>query len=316
MGAALSFLFLVGLWGGAMAKPAWPTLVAPRATIQGGLRYFGLAAIDCGYDDPLDSTSKTNYADEVAAFSNLAHICPFAIDEDLRPRLAQLNARGLAGLLYVEHLLFEQVPDAGLPSGYRLVLAPKAKANWNAFLAASGGTFHNGQVAAVYLVDEPAWHALAPQELALAASWIEASLPHIPALIIEGPYSVERLVLPPSIDWVGFDQYGVVDPSQDPMYLANLAALEAKLTRQEQRLVLVPDTLWLPEYSQLGLTPELMGEVTANYLLLALSQPRVVALIGYLWPGGMDSPSQLGARQLPPVAQEKIAWIGRFITHK
>ncbi len=122
--------------------------------------------------------------------------------------------------------------------------------------------------------------------------------------------------MPQSIDWVGFDQYGTVDPGQDAMFLANLAALEAKLTRPEQRLVLVPDTLWPPDYVQLGLPPELMGDVTANDLLLALFNPRVVALIGYLWPGGLDSPVQLGARQLPPKAQEKITWIGKFITHK
>jgi len=35
------------------------------------LQTYGFALIDCGYDDPLDSSATTDYLDEVAAFLTL-----------------------------------------------------------------------------------------------------------------------------------------------------------------------------------------------------------------------------------------------------
>ncbi|RMF73297.1 MAG: hypothetical protein D6738_09095 [Acidobacteria bacterium] len=78
-------------------------------------------------------------------------------------------------------------------------------------------------------------------------------------------------------------------------------------------MVIVMDAQWRPDYFLLGWSQETMAEVAANYYTLAESDPDVIALIGYLWPGGLDLPVQLGARELPPVVQDEYVSIGRSI---
>lgn len=45
--------------------------------------------------------------------------------------------------------------------------------------------------------------------------------------------------------------------------------------------------------------PEDMLGVAQSYAALAAREPDVVGVLGYLWPGGLEGPEQLGARELP-----------------
>ena len=56
-----------------------------------------------------------------------------------------------------------------------------------------------------------------------------------------------------------------------------------------------------------------MGIIALNYYRLSLSNDRVVGIIGYLWPGGLDSADQLGARDLPECVQGVYWQIGSVI---
>jgi hypothetical protein len=281
----------------------------------GHLAYFGFVGVDCGLDDPHDGSSKINYSDEVASFSNLAHLCLFAETEDLAPRLAGLHALGMRALVAIEPLLFDTLPDPSLPAGARTSLRFNYVARWSAFLAANAGSFTPESVAAIYLVDEPTWHGLPATDLALAANLIESTLPSLPCLVIEAGPAVAQLQVPVSVDWVGFDEYGTLDPKSDANYLHLMDTLEAKLTAS-QRVVLIPETQWLPAYAAAGVQPADMALVLRSYEALALARPKVIALIAYLWPGGLDEPAQLGARELPPSVQLAIQAVGRGITHK
>jgi len=41
-----------------------------------------------------------------------------------------------------------------------------------------------------------------------------------------------------------------------------------------------------------------------------------VALIGYVWPGGVDAPNAQGARELPQSVRDEYERIGKLITGK
>ena len=48
-----------------------------------------------------------------------------------------------------------------------------------------------------------------------------------------------------------------------------------------------------------GIAPEDMDDVAGSAVALAASEPDTVAVLGYLWPGGVEGEQQLGARELP-----------------
>lgn len=67
-----------------------------------------------------------------------------------------------------------------------------------------------------------------------------------------------------------------------------------------------------------GVRPADMGAPAASSYRVAASDPDVVALIGYLWPGGIDPahPGELGARDLPDNVWQIYRQIGRQIIKK
>lgn len=68
--------------------------------------------------------------------------------------------------------------------------------------------------------------------------------------------------------------------------------------------------------SQAGISKNEMKQVAISYYELAKSESKVIALIGYTWPGGFDTTSALGARQLPQEVQNEYIRIGKEITGK
>ena len=271
-----------------------------RASGNEQLTYFGFALVDCGFDAPNDEEGVTNYIEEVAGFTNIGQLCVFAPDEPVGERLALFRQHGVKALLYVEGILFEHVPHALAPMGTKLVLRADAEARWAAFVALNREGLTAENIAALYLADEPTWNGLSEAELARAVQIVEALLPGLPTMVIEGYPVVDKMVVPEALDWVGFDRYDLFEPDTDKAWLDALAQVYAARTRADQKIVIIASTQWLPEYaSGAGVQPDEMVDVVTRYEKIARSYPDVVALLGYTWPGGFDAPEQLGARDLP-----------------
>ena len=281
----------------------------------GHVQEFGFVGVGCDLVRP-GGPSSGDYLDEVAAFSTTAHLCPRgetldAAATDLAARIDRYAARGVRPFVDVQGLLFEPSGGVAPSGGPAVALAPTAEAVWEAFAAVLAA--RSGSLAAVYLADEPTWNGVPAADLAQAARIVEATLPDVPILVVEASPALRDLVVPPEVDWVGFDRYGVADPNADAAYLADLAALKAARSRPDQRVALVLDAQWLPLFEEAGLSPGDMGGVAESYAALAARDPSVVALVGYLWPGGLDDPEQLGARELPAGVRETYREIGQRV---
>ena len=278
-----------------------------------GLSYFGFAAIDCAWDDPTDSESKSNYADEVAGFTNIAQLCVFSPQDVLGERLTTFKKFGLKAVLSIEPVLFESRADADSPSGERISLLPDAERRWRAFVQLNKSWLTPEYMAAVYIADEPVWRGVSETDFSSAVEIVKASLPELPTMTTEAYPVLDKMLVPTTLDWLGFDRYGHADPAHDDVWLTDLETVHAARTRTDQRIVIVADTQWYPDYEGLGLAPDDMAGVALSYFELAAKNPEVVALIGYVWPGGLDLPGQVGARGLPENVQNTFGAIGRSV---
>lgn len=262
-------------------------------------------------DDPHDEAGPRNYVDEVAGFTNIAHLCP--LDLDITAQAEEIVDGGSRAFVDLTLLLFEAVPgEAPVGSGSQLRLRADATTLFEAFVEASNPVLDGEHVAAFYLIDEPIWNGTPPQEVATAAALVDDAFPEIPITVIEAYPVVDDAVFPEGVDWVGFDRYLVPDPSTDPTYLAELETVRARAT-DDQDLVIIMDAQWFSLYDKVPLSEEDMADVARNTYELAASRDDVVAIIGYTWPGGLDVPEQLGARSLPEGVQTAYREIGQAI---
>lgn len=275
------------------------------------LQYFGFVGVHCGLDDPHDADDKTVYVDEVAGFTNVAHVCP--LDLDISPQLTTVVASGNRALLDLTGVLFEPEPGSP-PSGNpdRLALASNVAEVWSAFVTTNADVLNTEHIAAIYVVDEPVWNGVHAEELEAAVALVDAEFPDIPLLVVEAYPVVDAALFPAGVDWVGFDRYFIPDPSTDADYLADLATVRQR-ARADQSLVLILDSQWFPFYEKIPLSQADMETVAQRYYDLALSEPDVVALIGYSWAGGIDGDMQFGARDLPASVIEAYQAIGNDI---
>lgn len=307
---ALTIILLTGL-GTACSNPAG-TPVPTNAS----LRYFGYALIDCGLDDPTDTTHQKNYVSEVASFSNVAQMCVFDPSENIVDRLQLMSKNDLRALLSVQAIFFVGNPDSSQGSGMNFDIHPQYQMRWERFVSNNNLSQNIAAIAAFYVADEPVWNGITFSELKVAADVIKASFATVPTAIIEAPDGIRNLQVPLSIDWIGFDRYAVARPDTDLGYNSELALLKSKRSRPEQKILLVMDAQWLPFYGDAGYSPKRMKSVASRYYNLAKSDPDIIGIIAYLWPSGFDDPHQMGARQLPIKVIDEHVRIGRLITGK
>ena len=284
--------------------------------IEPSLQYFGYALVDCGFDDPLDNVTQTNYITEVASFTNIAQMCVFDPNENILGRLQLMSESGLKALLSVQAIFFVGTPDATQGGGMNYDIHPQYQARWDEFLRTNNLLESHAGIAAFYVVDEPIWNGVSFAELKLAADAIKASFPSVPTAIIEAPAGIAALQVPTSIDWIGFDHYAIAQPDSDLTFKNELTLLKSKRSRASQKLLLIMDAQWLPFYGAAGYTESYMAKVAASYFKLAQSDPEVIGIVGYLWPGGLDDPLQKGARNLPQIVIDEHMRIGKLITGK
>ncbi|MFO0550978.1 MAG: hypothetical protein U0271_21485 [Polyangiaceae bacterium] len=267
----------------------------------GSVRSFGFVAVGCAFDDPLDPEQKGDYFDEVASFTNIAHVCAFQPNLDLTGKLTALASSGGRAVLDLTALLFESGvdPDTGVLVN---TLRVDADQRWADFVATNSAVLDAAHVAAFYPVDEPTWTGVSTIDLESAAALTKTTHPDVPVLLIEAYPALPQLVVPTNVDWVGFDRYYIAAPDSDPSYQSDWETLKAARSRPDQKLVLILDSHYTDGHQQAGLTPDDMRAVAESATALAAREPDVVAVLGYLWPGGLEGPQQLGARELPTAA--------------
>jgi hypothetical protein len=307
--------------------------IAPsRATTTNpNLQYYGFVAVDSHWHDPLDTEvtpigvppGRTNYIDEVAPFTNANHMTVFGATDNVVSRLDNFAAHGSKALLDVHAVLFwnsgsgEPAPDPNSAA----VLQPwtDQAQRWSSWVSLNQAALDATHVATLYIADEPYLNGLTFAQLEAASDLVKASKPDLPVSFIEAWSALDKLRVPTSTDWVGFDDY-VSNPNDDPTYRAELALVEAARSTSTQKIVLVMWAEWhaagtVQAYPRPPATPVTMGQVADSYYALAQSDPNIVAVVGYIWAGGIDG-SILGARDLPQMAKDEYIRIGHEITGK
>ncbi len=261
---------------------------------------LGFVAVVCGLDDPHDDEATRNYIDEVAGWTSLNHVCLDSPAESTR-RLAATKGRFTA-LVHVEPVFFE--------GGRRLRWQEAADRLWPIYAEAIRAA---GVMPVFYLADEPQLRHLDPALLSRAARMIRNEFPAARIAVVEAYLPDQPLVIPPEIDLWGFNAYTLRNPGADPGYLAQLDRAEAALA-PHQSLILVADAMFTPIHARARLTPADMAEVALAYERLARARPRVTAMIGYTWTGGIDGPDELGLRDLPAPVRDTWRAIGLRLT--
>ena len=284
---------------------------------EGHLKYFGFTLIDTFWDDPLDSDTKTNYLDEVAAFTNIADLLVVQPSDKIIDRLSFMQVNKVKAILHVNELFFENVGTGG-PSGLKYSLRTDYKERWDIFVMTNDLNSTKSTIGVFYLGEEPTWNGISFAELKAASDYIKSSISDIPIMLVEAYTTVNQLKVPSSIDWIGFDHYFIKDPKNNPAFLNELSIIKSKLSTENQHIVLIMDSHFIEEgHGDFGgINKNEMGIVANSYYELALSEPKVVALIGYTWPGGFDTPTMLGARQFPQHIKDEYRRIGKEITKK
>ncbi len=280
------------------------------------LMFFGFTLVDTYWDDPTDTNTKANYCDEVAPFSNIADILVVAPQDDVVARMQKMQQVGMKSILHVAELFFERRGDSA-PSGNNYSLRADYKDRWDLFNRTNELSKNRSLIATFYLGEEPTWNGIDAAELKDAADYIKARNPENPIMIIEASSTITNLVVPNSVDWVGFDHYFIKDPKNDTQYRNELELLKTKLSAS-QRLVLILDSHYIEAaHGALGgIALNDLQMVASSYYSLAKEEPKTIALLGYFWPNGFDSPNSIGARGMPSKVMNEYIRIGKEITGK
>lgn len=268
------------------------------------LSHFGFAAIACDHDDPFDGDGKTDYSDEVAAFSNLNQVCPTGQVDIDTTRLTDA-AQSYDPLLYIEPVFFDPASGARYPQD-------QAEALWNNVRQAITNSGIDPARIVFYLFDEPTLRGVALADLEPVATQIKSVYPTAKILLIEAFSATKAPIVPAYVDLWGFNAYTVRDPAAEPLYTDYLDAAAAQL-RDGQALVIVGDGIHTPFHVDAGLGESDMAEVALNYLNLARSRDDVAALLVYTWAGGIDNDQERGVRNLPSTVQDQWKAIGNSI---
>ena len=298
-----------------------PTPTPPPAPAF-GLRYFGYAEVDCG----------TNYIDEVASFTNLAHLCITLPSDTIVSRLDRFAARGVKAVINLDSIFFMSTVDRGCtPDPFQdrscvlTTLRADYRTRWDTFVQTNQLKLQEAKIGAFWVKDEPAWNNLSVSSLAAAANIVKTDFPSVPTLAIEGWPAMDRFQMPSSIDWIGFDFYGVRNPATNVQYQYYFSILKSR-RQAHQKLFIVMDGAWraslqgstgiFPWPGVGGLSQNDMAEVAQNYYTLAKSDLNVVGIGVLLWPSGIVTPDQIGSRDLPAAVRDQHRQIGKSITGK
>lgn len=281
------------------------------------LKYFGFTLIDTHWDDPSDADTKTNYADEIDHFSNIADMLVLKPDTNLIQRTQYFANLDLKAFLHLNELFFE-LKGTNSPSGSNYDLRADYQIRWRTFKHVNQAILNKDYIGAFYFGEEPTWNGITFTELNTVTELLEKDFPDIPSMLIEAYPAIGDLQVPETVDWVGFDQYFTKDPNINTEFQLNWAILKSKLSSPQQKIMVILDSHYIEwTHGDFGGIDILqMNDVANNYYELALSDKKVIGLLGYFWPNGFDFPESTGARGMPPVVKKTYQRIGQEITGK
>ena len=289
-----------------------PQLIEPVDHIQ----YFGFTLVDTSWDDPTDEEFKTNYNNEVAAFSNVADILAVNPEDNIVNRMKAMQELQMKSIIHVNEIFF-QIEGTNAPSGTDYKLRADAQERWDTFLDTNSLYLNQDLIQAIYVGEEPTWNGISFAELKKVADYVKLTIPDITVMVIEAYPTLNEFRIPESVDWVGFDHYFIKDPKNDATFKAELQVLKSKLS-EEQKLILVMDTHYIDfahgDFG--GIMLNEMGTVATSYYELAKAEPKTIAILGYFWPSGFDQANSIGARHMPEEVKKEYVKIGKQITDK
>jgi hypothetical protein len=194
-------------------------------------------------------------------------------------------------------------------------------------------------VAALYIMDEPTVHTISATDLAAVTNYLagfSAQCASIPRLIVESWPIIDRvdltwpqLVIPATMSWVGFDDYGwrplQNNPVRTPPYTspipsqnATLQKLKSLRTSSAQKILLVADTWWHPSDHHYTLAnrnsssndPLVMAGVAVDYYNLARQDPDIIAVVGFHFPhiAKYGAREMIGKGSFPPDVPPPATW--------
>ena len=279
-------------------------------TAPPNLKYFGYAIVDCGFDDPNDIGAMTNYITEVDSFSNIAQLCVNDYTDTVIPRVNLMNAHCVVPILSTSNI-FYYLANNNAPSGSNYDLYPNYLARWNAFKAANASVLDSTKIGMIYVVDEPTWNGVTFGELDTVCTLLKNDLPGIPLIFVEAWPVLNSLQVPATMDFIGFDRYGIYDVSSDTAYLNKLALLKSKRSSVDQKIFLVVDDQYTSGYASNGWSQDTMQYVVQHYYDLAVADTSIIGLAGFTWPG--LAVGWLGVRNMTQPVISKNVQIGKMI---
>lgn len=281
------------------------------------IEYFGFTIIDTFWDDPTDAEIKTNYADEIHSFSNIADILVVNSNDNIIQRAQTFADFELKAILHLNELFFELV-DNNSPSGSNYDLRSDYQERWNEFKTINQSILNPHYIGAFYIGEEPTWNGISFSELNTVAQLFQAEFPNIPTMIIEASPSLNDLQVPETVDWIGFDRYFVKDPNTNSDFQQDWEILKTKISNQDQKIMIILDSHYIGwahgEFGNIDLTQ--MDQVAKNYYQLAKNNEKVIGILGYFWPNGFDIPESIGGRGMPQNVKMEYERIGKEIIKK
>ncbi|MEO1515495.1 MAG: hypothetical protein AAFV95_10790 [Bacteroidota bacterium] len=316
-----SLLLLCLLSCGKENSPEIDTQLPPTANTSSQrvdhIEYFGFTLVDTYWDDPSDSEVKTNYADEIHPFCNMADLIMIQPTDDIVQRVELLHSLDMKALIHMNELFFELVDGNG-PSGANYDLRKNYEDRWCDFITVNKSILNKEKIGTFYVGEEPTWNGISFEELDIVTNLIKADYPDIPVMIIEAFPVLDQLQIPEQADWIGFDHYFIKNPRTSPQFQREWRTIKSKRSHPSQRFVLIMDTHYIDwahgDFG--GIELDEMDDVANNYYDLAKEEEDVIGLIGYFWPNGFDIPESIGARGMPQDIKEEYERIGKEITGK
>jgi hypothetical protein len=280
---------------------------------QGHLQYYGYNNGAVSEADLTQTYSYTNiaaiHADCVNSTSppTPAWVCGYcgpipSVVNDLNA----MSAKGVKAVLGLSEVLFCYDQAA---SHWRL--RSDYSTSWSNFRTANSSVLDATHLASLYIMDEPTWNGVTFSELSTATSLIKGAYPTIPTSMVESYPAVGSLIIPSTMDWIGFDLYAISNPATDKNYQAALTTLKSKMTTS-QKVIYVMDAFYDPGI-HVGWTPEQLSCVASRWYSQAVNDPAAVLLANFIWTSGG---SQTGSVDLPQSARDLQAVAGGNVTGK
>ena len=271
-------------------------------------KYFGYFG-----SDYIGSCSPNSCASEIVDHSNLAWIG--ASDAGIR-QVEEASSLGMKTIINVWDLFFDG-------STYRI--RPNSQSNWDWFKQNFDRFVQNGDIVAIYPIDEPyhngVRHGIPASEMKRSLEFVNSVIkndyPNTPIAVIFAPtvFFDDNLDIPQGYDWVGFDCYIYknIDTWDNcngrpiPQYIE---ILKRKM-KPEQKIVLVPDGQIAPGSPINQETINAKLEVINRYYQIAKNDDQIIAIAPYLWASYLDDGRPYtGVRDLPQL-KERYKQIGK-----